>query len=115
MLKGLDSHRVARDGRWHFERKDWPPTELMGKGKGRSKGEDIPLSGGIEDLHEAQTLRSLTTSMRAWTVFPIKGKSSTGRADQSTSLSPIFSLLDLENDFAGKKREKDQKQPYLYT
>ena len=78
----------------------------MEKGKGRSKGGDIPRSGGIEVLNEAQTLRSLTTSMRAWTALPIKGKSSIGRADQSTSLSPIFSLLDLENDFSGKKREK---------
>ena len=97
LLKGLDYHRVAQDGRWYFEREASTPAGLMGYGKGRGKG-DISRSRGIEDRHEAQTLRNLTASMRAWTVFPIKGKSSIGRTDHSTSLSPIFSLLDLEND-----------------
>jgi len=66
------------------------PTEGRGRGKGGNiRGE------GIEDRHEAQTLRNLTTSLLSWLASAIERKSSIGRADQSTCLLPIFSLLDL--------------------
>ena len=94
LLKGLDYHRVAQDGRWYFEREASTPAGLMGYGKGRGKG-DISRSRGIEDRHEAQTLRNLTTSLRSGLASATERKSSVGRADQSTRLLPIFSLLDL--------------------
>ena len=65
------------------------------EGRGRRKGNNILHGGGIADRHEAQTLRNLTTSLRSGLASATERKSSVGRADQSTRLLPIFSLLDL--------------------